>query len=133
PPANWSYWGVNLEKNVYVDEVSESIIINEQTTSLLFGECNQAMRTEPVEIFLAALFHSFHEVFPDRIVPAVFNEGHGREPWDESINVADTVGWFTTLVPLHVPVASMDIVDILRQTKDTRRRIPGRGLPYFSV
>lgn len=130
PIADWSYWGLTPSGNVYGDRVGEELVLEEELTSLLFTE-NQPLGTEPIEVMIAALFHSFHKVFPDRPVPTVFNEGHGREPWADSINLSDTVGWFTTLAPIHVPVHDDDLINVLRRTKDTRRSVPERGLAYF--
>jgi amino acid adenylation domain-containing protein/non-ribosomal peptide synthase protein (TIGR01720 family) len=134
PKPNWDYWGNNtaLKDNKYHDEISATIALDEETTSLLLGQSNKAMRTEPIEILLAALSYSFSQVFPDRDIPAIFNEGHGREPWDNSVDISSTVGWFTTIVPLHAPIQGKNLIDSLKMTKDMRRKIPGRGLPYFS-
>ncbi|PQK16638.1 hypothetical protein BB8028_0006g09570 [Beauveria bassiana] len=128
--ADWSYWGVTPERNTYADRLNEHFTLKD-CASVLFGE-NQPLRSEPVEVLLAALFYSFHQVFPDRPVPTVFNEGHGREPWSDAIDLSNTVGWFTTMTPIHVPVGTSDIVEVLKKTKDLRRSIPGRGFAYFT-
>ena len=132
PRADWEYWGLEIGSYRHRDKVDDFVVLDQNLTSVLLGACNQAMHTEPVEILLAALFHSFSQVFPDRQVPAIFNEGHGREPWDDTIQLSDTVGWFTTMVPLHVTVDG-DIVNTLKSTKDRRRQTPGRGFPYFTA
>ncbi|GIC93053.1 nonribosomal peptide synthase [Aspergillus udagawae] len=120
PKVDWEFWGLTPETNVYGGCWSEQIALDEENTSLLFSE-DQHLRTEPVEVLLAALFHSFRHVFPDRPLPAVFNEGHGREPWDSSIDVSNTVGWFTMLTPIRPGFVHDDPIEILRRTKDTRR------------
>ncbi|KAF3389814.1 Nonribosomal peptide synthetase dtxS1 [Talaromyces pinophilus] len=132
PPPNWDYWGLIPGAYVSADTLSETIQLNAETTKALLGPCNKPLRTEPVEILLAALFHSFHHCFPDRNIPAIFNEGHGREPWDRGIDLSDTVGWFTTITPTHVTEVGEDVVKTLVWTKECRRRTPGRGLPYFT-
>ena len=78
-----------------------------------------------MEVLLAALFYSFHQVFPDRAVPAVFNEGHGREPWSDAIDLSNTVGWFTTIVPISVTMQRDEkrTVDVLAEVKDARRQV----------
>jgi non-ribosomal peptide synthase protein (TIGR01720 family) len=98
------------------------------------GQSNNSFRTEPIELFLAAIMHSFSRVFVDRGTPAIFNEGHGGEPWDSSIDVSRTVGWFTTIFPVHVEIEPEedDVVETVRRTKDTRRSVPGNGRPYFA-
>lgn len=132
-PADWSYWGMEERKNLEADRVEECIIFGSATTSALFGEANGAFRTEPSEIILSALFCSFKRVFADRSPPTFFIEGHGRESWDSAIDLSGTVGWFTTLSPIFVALEnSHDTLDVLKRTKDIRRRIPGNGWPYFA-
>ncbi|XHG07602.1 hypothetical protein AWENTII_010738 [Aspergillus wentii] len=124
PIMDWTYWGLFPEDNVYGERVGEEVVLDEEHTSLLFSE-NQPLRTDPVDIFIAALFHSFSKVFPDRSVPVIFDEGDGEEPCSSSIDLSSTVGRSTTLVPIYVPVCGDDDpLDILRQTKDKRRMIP---------
>jgi amino acid adenylation domain-containing protein/non-ribosomal peptide synthase protein (TIGR01720 family) len=132
PAANWEYWGLTLGQTTWDSVSSIRAQCDSHTTSLLFGSANAALKTEPVEILLAALFLSFKKSFNDRSVPAVFTEGHGREASDET-DLSDTVGWFTTMTPIHVPIEAdtRSAVDVLRQVKDQRRRIPGHGAPYF--
>jgi hypothetical protein len=62
------------------------------TTALLMGpKLHEALRTEPVDLFLSAIMHSFAETFPDRQAPTIFRESHGRESWDDSIDISSTV------------------------------------------
>ena len=130
PVTDWAYWGMTRENNVFGDCTRESLVLEEGDTALLLSE-NQPLRTEPIEVLLAALFHSFHQAFPSRPTPTVFNEEHSRELWADSIDLSGTVGWLTTLAPIHVPVADDNgdgLIDVLRRTKDARRGILKRGL-----
>ncbi|EFQ91833.1 hypothetical protein CFE70_006010 [Pyrenophora teres f. teres 0-1] len=47
---------------------------------------------------VAALAYPFTAVFPDRKTPAIFNEVHGREVSDGTIDLTRTVGWFTKIL-----------------------------------
>ncbi|KAE8153733.1 hypothetical protein BDV25DRAFT_149061 [Aspergillus avenaceus] len=133
PSANWEYWGLTPGQDVWTNLATIQTRLDSHTSSLLYHSANTALNTEPVEILLAALFLSFRTVFTDRPVPAVFTEGHGREAADDETDLSDTIGWFTTMTPLHVPAEGKPSgpIDVLRQVKDQRRRIPGRGVPYF--
>jgi amino acid adenylation domain-containing protein/non-ribosomal peptide synthase protein (TIGR01720 family) len=132
-PANYLYWDMERFPNIYGDAVSESFTIDVNSTSLLMGRCQEALKTEPMDVFLASLLHAFNQTFSDRATPTVFSEGHGREPWDEEIDLSRTVGWFTTISPLQVPVIQgADVVEMVRRVKDTRRKLPGNGWPYFT-
>jgi len=124
-------WGMVGRSNKVKDLVSRSFTMDPDHTDLLLGICNEVFGTEPVELFHASVFQSFYAVFG--YSPAIFHEGHGREPFDDNIDLSRTVGWFTTVYPVSVPVeAAEDIFDIVRRTKDSRRSIPSNGRPYFA-
>ncbi|KAH6714878.1 hypothetical protein BKA61DRAFT_734232 [Leptodontidium sp. MPI-SDFR-AT-0119] len=131
-PSNLEYWGMDGKENRTGDTLRQCFKLDADTTSLLLGpECHRALRTEPLDIFLSALVHSFSIIFTDRRTPTIFREGHGREPWDDGIDIAGTVGWFTSIYPVHVD-ACEDFLESLRRMKDNRRAVPGNGWPYFA-
>jgi amino acid adenylation domain-containing protein/non-ribosomal peptide synthase protein (TIGR01720 family) len=134
PAPNFNYWGIDKRENTYEDVISESFTLDKDLSSLALDRSNNAFRTEPIELFLAAILHSFSRVFVDRSTPAVFNEGHGREPWDTSIDISRTVGWFTTIFPVYVEIEAEedDVVETVRRMKDIRRSVPDNGRPYFA-
>ncbi|KAL1965991.1 hypothetical protein VTN77DRAFT_4931 [Rasamsonia byssochlamydoides] len=133
PLCDLVYWGMQDRLNVYGDVVCHGFELDSTATSLLLTECNEALRTEPVDLFLAALIYSFGHTFRDRSAPVVHNEGHGREAWDPSIDISRTVGWFTIIYPVLVQAQALgDIVETLVQVKDHRRRVPDNGRAYFA-
>ncbi|KAF5137722.1 Nonribosomal peptide synthetase 8 [Metarhizium anisopliae] len=132
PPADFGFWGMLNQPNVFEDQLETAFSLDEETTDKLFGVSNEALQTEPVDIILSALIDSFHRVFTDRQTPTIFSEGHGRESLAPESDAAEIVGWFTTLNPLHVPVMKeQDELKILAHTKDLRRQVPSSGYPYF--
>lgn len=124
------YWGLPDRSNLPRDAIDKEFILDEDLTRALFGTANDAYQTQPVELFQAALLHSFMRTFQDRSPPAIFSEGHGREAWDSSIDLTSTVGWFTTMSPTYIE--SHDLLEILRQTKDQRRQLRDNGFAYFT-
>ncbi|CAN9410040.1 unnamed protein product [Alternaria alternata] len=132
-PPMISYWGIDNHWGTWSDTVKQDFVLNAQTTASILGKCNEALRTEPVELFISGLIQSFHNIFRDRDVPTIFNEGHGREPWDEKIDLSRTVGWFTTVSPVGCAATpTEDIVNTIRRTKDGRRSLSHKGLGYFA-
>ncbi|KAK4157425.1 non-ribosomal peptide synthetase [Chaetomidium leptoderma] len=132
PTAQFAYWGMNDQPNLYGDVACEGFEVDAATTTTLLNECHNPFGTETVELLLAALIWSFQSTFTDRSAPAIFNEGHGREPPQEEIDIARTIGWFTTLFPVALS-SPATFADALIQTKDLRRRVPGNGRPYFAT
>lgn len=129
--GDWSYWGITPETNTYGDRASEHFTLSQNETSLLFSD-TQPLRTEPLETLIAALVHSYQRVFPSQPSPTVFNEFHGRQAWNNSVDLSEMVGWLTTVSPIHVPAKGDDLLGILSRTKDVRRTMPGRGMDYFA-
>ncbi|RFU79721.1 hc-toxin synthetase [Trichoderma arundinaceum] len=131
PATEWEYWKLEPSQHITEQMLSLTAEIARVPTSLVLGEANEALRSQPQDILLAALFDSFRSVFPDRKLPSVFEEGSGRQPWDKHIDISDTVGCFTTLIPLHVDLShGDDIVATLTETKD-RRRIALQQTPFY--
>ena len=58
--------------NTYEEAVSTNFTLDKNLTALLFGNCNDPLHIEPVEVSLAAVFHSLNASFPGREAPAFF-------------------------------------------------------------
>ncbi|KAJ5999451.1 nonribosomal peptide synthetase [Penicillium sp. IBT 35674x] len=127
------FWGVSSSDNTYDAITQQSFKLSPHVTSLLFGEANAAFDTKAVELFQASILYAFVQTFTDRPAPTIFTEGHGREPWDNTVDLTRTVGWFTTMWPVYVPLTQdNDLLESVRQTKDARRRVPANGWQYFA-
>ncbi|KAL4751934.1 hypothetical protein BDW72DRAFT_192444 [Aspergillus terricola var. indicus] len=131
PAPDFAYWGLRKEQILYGDVKCVSFSLNEQESSLLMAECHNSLRTEPVDLLLAAMLFSFSRIFHDRSLPVIYNEGHGREPWDTSIDISRTVGWFTTLYPIIIEQAT-DAIDAAIRVKDRRRQVSDNGRSAFA-
>ncbi|KAI4100225.1 MAG: hypothetical protein L6R37_005597 [Teloschistes peruensis] len=132
PQQSDTYWGMD-RSNLYGDVVYKGFELDASITALILGKSQEAMRTDTVDMLIAAMSYSYSKIFTDREPPTFFNEGHGREIWDDSIDLSRTVGWFTTMYPIHVPITeTSEFVDVLRMIKDYRRSVPGKGRPYFA-
>ena len=133
PQQSFTYWGVEPGDNTYGNAACEGFELDAPATAFITSHCHQALRTDIVDMLIAAMMHSFSRIFADRGPPTIFNEGHGREPWDNSIDLSRTVGWFTAMFPIHVPPSeTADFVDTLKRVKDFRRSVPDNGRPYFA-
>lgn len=133
PLADFGYWGLSTEQNTYGTVACDGFELDERTTMMLLSTAHTALRTEVVDVLVASMLHSFASVFSDRDVAPIYNEGHGREPWDSAINLSRTVGWFTTMYPVIVPIKPQQTVnETVKLVKDLRRRVPDNGRPYWA-
>lgn len=134
PESQLSFWELPLSDNglagckLYSEEFDYAI------SKAVLIDSNECLRTEPIDIVLGALVHSFLHTFPERSLPAVWIEGHGREQYDDQpLDLSGTVGWFTTLHPLSIPIRfENSIIDAIKLAKDMRRRVAHRGQPFFA-
>ena len=133
PREDIAYWGMDDRPNVYGDAEHQGFELDIPTTALVVGKSQESLRTDVVDMLVAALSYSYSQVFTDQGSPTIFNEGHGREVWDDSLDLSRTIGWFTTIHPIRVPTStSMDFIDVLRRVKDYRRSLLANGRPYFA-
>jgi non-ribosomal peptide synthase protein (TIGR01720 family) len=134
PEPQLSFWGLPVPDNTFANRQFYTEIFEDDISKPLFGACNEILKTEPVDIILGAMAYSFLHTFPERTVPIIWIEGHGREQThDMPLDVSGTVGWFTTIYPLYIPITLKSTVfDAVRLAKDTKRKIPGNGRPFFA-
>ena len=133
PPQDFGFWGITDSDNTASQVVEQGFSLDDQATELLMGLSNEAFNTEPLDLLLTAVAHSFNQVFRAVRGPvAIFNEGHGREPWRADIDLSSTVGWFTSMCPILLSDHGGDVLRSLKEVKDVRRRIPEKGLPFFT-
>ncbi|KAJ5798287.1 non-ribosomal peptide synthetase [Penicillium pulvis] len=134
PKADFEFWDFDPTENTRTNSEDRSFSLDSDITGLLMGQSNDALRTEPLDIILGVFGYSFRQAFPERSVPALFLEGHGREQSDNLLlDVSGTVGWFTTVHPLPLNLTSEStIIHAVRSAKDMRRQVPSKGQPYFA-
>lgn len=136
-PADFDYWAVTPAQLLFRDTVLHVSTVGAEATALLLGASNDHLRTEVLEILVGCLVFSFSRTFRDRDPPPVFLEGHGREPVGgeemQESELFDVVGWFTTVFPVEVEtVADESVLAMITAVKDTLRKVPGKGRPYFA-
>ena len=127
------YWGLEPTDNTYGNSQTYMHHLDKESTDILLRSSSKDFRAEAMDVLLATLIRSFKESFPDRTIPAIFIEGHGRADVDgEVLDISETVGWFTTIYPLQMPSTSgHTLLDTVRYVKDSRRQNSEKGRPYL--
>lgn len=133
-PPMLSYWGLDSQAFTSGSPISVDFALSKAVTSAILGPANKAFQTKPVDLMISALLYSFNKAFPDRELPAVYNESHGRQVWDDSIDISQTIGWFTTFYPIQILLDSdkVDIPNFVRRTKDAILSVSRNGWDYFT-
>ncbi|MCE7082199.1 non-ribosomal peptide synthetase [Streptomyces sp. ST2-7A] len=100
-------------------------VASPEVTEAVLTTLPTAYRAGVDEVLLAALVLALREYGAADGAVTVTMEGHGREHLD----LARTVGWFTTEYPVRVPTAG-DVRQVLRAAKEARRGVPDSGVGY---
>ena len=110
--------------------VSVSFKLTEDETLSLLQKVPAAFRSRINEVLLGALFLAVHRTL-DRADMWLHLEGHGREEVYGEADLSRTVGWFTSVFPVHLqwPEAD-DLPNLLRSIRENLRSIPQQGAGY---
>ncbi len=136
-----SYWLENHAQPVLPLPQDEPVVVegrtigvvdvelNTEQTTILLQQSGAAYRTQINELLLAALWLGVYR-WSGQTALRVCLEGHGREELEESLDLSQTLGWFTTRFPLTLHAASTTLSDLIPAIKEQHRRVPNKGLGY---
>ncbi|PGL51783.1 MULTISPECIES: non-ribosomal peptide synthetase [Bacillus cereus group] len=138
-----NYWNQQVEKETMkipmdypiqetteesIDQVTRTLGIEE--THELLHEVPVTHKTRSDEVLLTALGQAIVDCTNQQTV-SIHLEGHGREEVIEGIDLSRTVGWFTSIYPVHLNFQGTQTpIEGLKSVKEQLRRIPNRGVDY---
>ncbi|MFP3377567.1 amino acid adenylation domain-containing protein [Bacillus sp. SIMBA_069] len=137
------YWNEQVEKETMkipmdypIQETTEESI-DQVTGTLGIEETYELLHEVPVthktridEVLLTALGQAIVDCTNQQTV-SIHLEGHGREEVIEGIDLSRTVGWFTSIYPVHLNFQGTQTpFEGLKAVKEQLRRIPNRGVDY---
>ncbi len=101
-------------------------------SSYLLKAAPQALNADINEILLTGLFLAVRKrTGIDRC--RFLMEGHGREPLEESPDISETIGWFTSKFPFYVSSTHEELDSLISSVKQQYRSLPDKGLGYGLV
>jgi amino acid adenylation domain-containing protein/non-ribosomal peptide synthase protein (TIGR01720 family) len=117
-------------KNTIADREKFVLTLDDLTTADLLTKCYRRHNTEIIEILLTTLYMALRDTF--NIQKLTMNlEGHGREHIGYDLDVSRTLGWFTTIYPVHIDMNDQKgYVNRLLQVKECLNNIPVKGIGY---
>lgn len=120
-------------QSLVTDEASKAVsqLVFDQGVTERLHQCCQVYSTQVNEILLTALSHALADLTGEPVNDIVL-EGHGREELDPRLDIGRTLGWFTTMFPVRLE-KGQDQLETLRETKETLRKIPKKGLGYGAL
>ncbi|MEU2057650.1 non-ribosomal peptide synthetase [Streptomyces bungoensis] len=119
--------------NAGADEETVTVSLGEEDTRRLLQEVPDAYRTRVNDVLLCAVGRVLARwTGEDRVVLAL--EGHGREDLFADVDLARTVGWFTTMFPVGLDVPrGADLGTALKTVKENLRAVPRGGVGYGAL
>ncbi len=142
-PSELAYWervgspeSTRLPRDLAVsgEDVAENtrivvVTLDAAQTRALLQDVPAAYNTQINDALLAALAAALGDWAGDGEI-VVNVEGHGREDIVEGADLSRTMGWFTTIFPVRLPLHRVDAGTRLKETKELLRAVPRRGIGY---
>ncbi|MBH8554252.1 amino acid adenylation domain-containing protein [Nostocaceae cyanobacterium CENA357] len=117
-------------ENIEASASKVSITLSKELTQALLQEVPKAYNTQINDVLLTALIQTFAQ-WTGKTSLLVDLEGHGREAIFDHADLSRTVGWFTTVFPVHLSLENVvHPGEALKTVKEKLRQIPQRGIGY---
>ena len=104
-------------------------------TDALLHRAGSAYGTQVDDLLLSALARAL-QPWTGRDDVLVDIEGHGREGVFNDVDLSRTIGWFTSICPVHLSAGDGTpgaLGALIRRTKETRRHLHHRGLSFGAL
>jgi amino acid adenylation domain-containing protein/non-ribosomal peptide synthase protein (TIGR01720 family) len=119
----------DAENNFEKDSAVVSKWLDEEETERLLRDVIKINQTDINTILLSSVAQVFAEWMDVKEV-VIDMEGHGREEISEQLDVSRTIGWFTAIYPLVLPVAKETVQATLNLVDQTLSQVPDNGIGY---
>ncbi len=121
------------EVSTFGDVSREVVSLSKELTKSLLQQVHGAYGTNIKDILLSALA-SVLASHNQRNEVTIGLEGHGRNQFDDRIDISSTVGWFTSVYPLGLQIPEGDdLACLIKSVKEQIRLVPHKGLSYDAL
>ncbi|KAL4799705.1 hypothetical protein BDV19DRAFT_376151 [Aspergillus venezuelensis] len=129
----WQPAGAPSLVNTFSEAAQYDFRLSAKQTAQLLDRFSCQASLHPTDPMISTFAMAFRRAFPERDTPNVFIESHGRESWQPSMNIAQTVGWFTAAYPIHLSKDALKKPeDAIRAASQCRQAVPNNGHPYWA-
>lgn len=128
-PGVWSSDGVGDGSNCAGDARVHRLSLDAAATeALISGACDR-LGAAPNEVLVAGLLMAWR-AWSGESALRLDLEGHGRDALADALDVSRTVGWFTTVFPVHLSSPATEPAAVVRATQDALKALPLRGAAH---
>ncbi|WP_211961632.1 non-ribosomal peptide synthetase, partial [Cupriavidus plantarum] len=110
------------------DATTSTVTLPATLTRILLTDAHSAYRTQINDLLLAAVARAVGQ-WQGHETTAVLLEGHGRETLFADVDVSRTVGWFTSVFPVALPIDA-DLATHIKRVKEALRAVPQHGIGF---
>ncbi|MCG8313833.1 MAG: amino acid adenylation domain-containing protein, partial [Pseudomonadales bacterium] len=119
--------------NLVAFSSKHTVVVDTAKTTELLRDVPRAYKTEINDILLTALAKTIANWSGNNDL-LIDLEGHGRELFNERVDLSRTVGWFTSVYPVRLAYDSALPIDVnVKGIKENLRTIPNRGFGYGAL
>ncbi|MEK4444282.1 MULTISPECIES: amino acid adenylation domain-containing protein [unclassified Niallia] len=117
--------------NVKYGKVREyTNFISQENTSRFLNIVPNFLKARIEEVILSVWIETLYKYFNINSI-LIDMEGHGRNLSMEEIDLTRTIGWFTSLYPLHIERKSnWDYFDLVQEIKMALSKVPQNGINF---
>ncbi|SJN59342.1 Linear gramicidin synthase subunit D [Vibrio ruber DSM 16370] len=113
--------------------VQRRMMLPAALTQNILSYCQDAQAIDVDELLIAAVTSALGQCYQKEAI-RLYLESHGREEFDASLNLSQTLGWFTTEFPLVIELPEDgEVSALLKQVKQSKRSVTDRGLGYMAL
>jgi bacitracin synthase 3 len=117
-------------ENIARDEITYTLTLDVDHTNQLLTMVPKVFKTEINDILLASLGLSLC-IFNQCNKSLIWLESHGRYPLTDELDFSRTVGWFSSIYPVHLTFSNPgDLTQCIIDTKEYLRNVPNNGIGY---
>ncbi|MEM7083888.1 MAG: condensation domain-containing protein [Pseudomonadota bacterium] len=98
-------------------------------TQALVSERTKTLRASVQEVLLSAVVRTLLDWTEGETI-AIDLEGHGRESLTDSVDISQTIGWYTTVFPVVFALTDTTWHGALKDVKERLRIVPDNGLSH---
>jgi non-ribosomal peptide synthase protein (TIGR01720 family) len=108
-----------------------AVLLEKEVTAALLQIVPAVYNTRISEILLAALALGFYR-WKKLSAVLIEVEHHGREVFNDTLDLSRTAGWFTVAYPFVLRHGNRgDLGELIKMTKERIRNVPGNGIGYW--
>ena len=137
--TEFSYWSDVCEATpgLPVDNLSETNTVDRQgeISTTLDAEQTGLLKSVklPADVLLTTALAQTLNQWSRNSTLILDMEGHGRHSWSDSIDLSQTVGWFTALFPVKLSLPAGSLADQLSYVQKTLNQFPNHGIGYGAL